>query len=105
MTPPGDLDTGSIAAASGSSPAVPVCALQIETLRYERTTADDVRRALGEFDGVWNALSPREQNELLRSLLERIEFDGASEEVTLTFHAGWRGENREQVNELVEEAA
>lgn len=37
MTPPGDLDTGSTAAASGASPAVPVCAppamARIETLR------------------------------------------------------------------------
>jgi hypothetical protein len=57
---------------------------------------------LAEFDGVWGALTRREQGELLRHVLEQVEFDGKSEEVTLAFRFGRAGG---QANQLVEEAA
>jgi hypothetical protein len=62
----------------------------------------DVRRALAEFDGVWGALTRREQGELLRHVLEQVEFDGKSEEVTLGFRFGRAAETNDQ---LVEDAA
>jgi site-specific DNA recombinase len=39
--------------------------------------------ALAEFEPVWAALTPREQERLLRLLIQRIEFDG--EQVSITF--------------------
>jgi len=51
---------------------------------------------------VWGALTRREQGELLRHVLEGVEFDGKSEEVTLAFRLGLMAA---EINELVEEAA
>jgi site-specific DNA recombinase len=76
--------------------------LQTETTGRHNAHVGDVRRALEEFDGVWGALTRREQGELLRHVLEQVEFDGKSEEVTLAFRCGQSaGAN----NQLVEEAA
>jgi site-specific DNA recombinase len=76
--------------------------LQIETTGRHNAHVGDVRRALAEFEGVWGALNRREQGELLRHVLEQVEFDGESEEVTLVFRFG-RAADVE--NQLVEEAA
>ena len=76
--------------------------LQIETTGRQNAHVGDVRRALAEFDGVWAALTRREQGELLRHVLEGVEFDGKSEEVTLAFRLGLMAA---EINELVEEAA
>jgi site-specific DNA recombinase len=42
--------------------------------------------ALGAFDGTWDSLTPVEQADVLQHLCERIEFDGASGQVTMAFH-------------------
>ncbi len=76
--------------------------LQIETTGRQNAHVGDVRRALAEFDGVWGALTRREQGELLRHVLEAVEFDGTSEEVTLAFRFGRLAGANDQ---LVEEAA
>jgi site-specific DNA recombinase len=76
--------------------------LQIETTGRQRAHVGDVRRALLEFDEVWGALTRREQGELLRHVLEGVEFDGKSEEVTL---ASRFGRLAGMDNQLVEEAA
>ncbi|QDT55943.1 DNA-invertase hin [Caulifigura coniformis] len=76
--------------------------LQIETTGRQNAHVGDVRRALAEFDGVWGALTRREQGELLRHVLEGVEFDGKSEEVTLAFRFG---QLPAEDNQIVEEAA
>jgi site-specific DNA recombinase len=47
----------------------------------------DVRRALAEFDPVWTALAPREQVRLVKLLVERVEYDGQSGDVSVTFRS------------------
>jgi site-specific DNA recombinase len=76
--------------------------LQIETTGRHNAHVGDVRRALADFDGVWGALTRREQGQLLRHVLEQVEFDGEAEEVTLEFRFGRAAA---ESNQLVEEAA
>jgi site-specific DNA recombinase len=47
----------------------------------------EVASALAEFDSLWEALTPAEQGRVLQLLIEHVEFDGASEEVKITFAA------------------
>jgi len=46
---------------------------------------DAAARALAQFDPVWDALVPREQANLLQLLVERIDYDGAAKECSITF--------------------
>ncbi len=45
----------------------------------------DLTRALAAFDDVWACLLPREQERVLGSLIDRVEFDGVRQTVTITF--------------------
>jgi site-specific DNA recombinase len=45
-------------------------------LEHRQVTEADVARALADFEAVWDTLTPREQGELLRLLIERINYDG-----------------------------
>ena len=47
----------------------------------------EVRHTLADFDAVWQALSPSEQERLLHLLIERIDFDGSDGTIAITFHA------------------
>jgi len=44
-----------------------------------------VRQALQDFDPVWNALSPREQERVLNLLVQRVDYNGESGQVEITF--------------------
>ena len=46
---------------------------------------ESVATALAEFDGVWEALVPREQARVLELLIEGVEHDGESGDVAITF--------------------
>jgi len=59
---------------------------QLEEHEQGRLTAADVDAALAEFDGVWNALSPREQAQLVALLVVRVEFDAAQSTLAVSFH-------------------
>ncbi len=63
--------------------------VQDEATRLSRELIgeSDVARALAEFDSVWEALTPCEQGRLLHLLIERIDYDGASGMISITFHA------------------
>jgi site-specific DNA recombinase len=62
-------------------------AIQVELADLARQSIDesDVARALASFDPVWDSLSPREQARVLRLLIARVEYDGGSGEVAITF--------------------
>ena len=45
----------------------------------------DVAKALGEFDTLWQSLSPREQARVLHLLIERVDYDGTDGTVSVTF--------------------
>jgi site-specific DNA recombinase len=67
---------------------------------------DEAALALSRFDPVWQALSPREQARVLNLLVERVEYDGGSGKVAVTFHpAGIRALSDELVNQSKEMSA
>ncbi|GAB4136922.1 MAG: recombinase family protein [Thermogutta sp.] len=59
---------------------------QLEEHEQGRLTAADIDAALADFDGVWNALSTREQAQLVALLVARVEFDAAQSTVAVSFH-------------------
>ena len=44
-----------------------------------------VKQALRDFDPVWNALAPREQQRVLNLLVQRVDYNGESGNVEITF--------------------
>ncbi|WDI40474.1 recombinase family protein [Bremerella sp. P1] len=63
--------------------------IQEQLLALDRTMIDeaDVAAALAKFDPVWEALAPREQVRLIDLLIERIDYDGGTGDVSIAFHA------------------
>jgi site-specific DNA recombinase len=61
-------------------------AARVAELEAERTDASDVAAALGDFDNVWHALSPREQARVLHLLVQLVEFDATAGALDITFH-------------------
>ena len=47
---------------------------------------DDLKTALGLFDPVWDVLYPAEQARIIELLIERIEYDGSTGKLAVTFH-------------------
>ncbi len=45
----------------------------------------EVAKALGQFEALWEALTPREQVRVLELLIERVTYDGPGENVSITF--------------------
>ena len=59
---------------------------ELIALGRESIDERDVADALSRFDPVWENLSPREQARLIQLLVERVEYDGGKETVSVTFH-------------------
>jgi site-specific DNA recombinase len=59
---------------------------RIEEHERDRLDAGDIDAAFADFDNVWNALSPREQAQVLALVVARVEFDAADSTVTVSFH-------------------
>lgn len=55
-----------------------------------RTLLDEqeVARSLALFEPVWEALTPHERGEVLQLLVERVDYDGKTGQVAITFQAG-----------------
>ena len=62
-------------------------AIRDEIRDCERVPPDEevVRQALQDFDPVWNALAPREQQRVLNILVQRVDYNGESGNVEITF--------------------
>lgn len=58
---------------------------QAEDLRAHRADPAVIAAALRQFDGVWEALTPKEQARLVGHLVERVEYDGRDRSVAITF--------------------
>jgi site-specific DNA recombinase len=56
------------------------------SLGREQVTQEEVERALAAFDPVWDALAPREQARIIQLLVERVDYDGGNDHVSITFH-------------------
>ena len=59
---------------------------QLLVFGHERVTETDVELALSMFDPVWETLTPQEQTRVVQLLVERVDFNGASNTVAITFH-------------------
>jgi site-specific DNA recombinase len=66
----------------------------------EAVTEEEVMEALRTFDPVWKSLNTNEQTRIIRTLVERVGYDGRTGKVAVTFRsAGFRalcGGNREE---------
>jgi site-specific DNA recombinase len=51
----------------------------------QMTETASVRSALREFDGLWSEMTPREQEKFVKTLVERVTYDGATGTVTVGF--------------------
>jgi len=62
-------------------------AIRDEIRDCERVAPDEevVRQALRDFDPVWNAIAPREQQRVLNILVQRVDYNGESGNVEITF--------------------
>ncbi len=59
---------------------------ELISLRRELLDEGDVARALAAFDPLWETLAPREQARVIRLLVQRVDYDGEKETVSVTFH-------------------
>ena len=53
----------------------------------QMVTKAEVDTALDAFDPLWDTLSPKEQARILRLLIQRVDYDGESGKVAVTFRA------------------
>jgi site-specific DNA recombinase len=58
---------------------------EIEALKSRQIDEADLTAALAKFDPVWDALTPREQARAIELLVERVSYDGRTEEIEITF--------------------
>lgn len=59
---------------------------QIAGQEGDLITDSEVAAALRDFDGVWTALSPKEQIRLINLLVSRVEFDARESTIETSFH-------------------
>ena len=58
----------------------------IKTTRKESIDPTEAEHALSAFDPVWQMLTPKEQTRIIRLLIEKVDYDGVSGKVAITFH-------------------
>jgi site-specific DNA recombinase len=46
----------------------------------------EMAQALTAFDPVWDSLTLSEQSRLLHLLIERVDYDGRTSDISITFH-------------------
>jgi site-specific DNA recombinase len=61
-------------------------AAKLDTQERQHIDEGEAAAALAQFDPIWQSLSTREQERLLHLLIERVDYDGESGNVSLTFH-------------------
>ncbi len=59
---------------------------QLQEHEQNRLTVADIDTAPADFDGVWKALSTREQAQLVALLVAGVEFDATESTVAVSFH-------------------
>jgi site-specific DNA recombinase len=58
---------------------------QLAAWEGQTVNVADVRRTLREFDRLWAEMTPREQEKFVKTLVDRVTYDGWSGEVTVGF--------------------
>ena len=61
---------------------------EVAALGGQRIDPADLRAALAAFDPVWNHLEPAEQARVIQLLIERIDYDGGTGNLAITFRPG-----------------
>jgi site-specific DNA recombinase len=51
----------------------------------QTTETATVRKALRDFDGLWSEMTSREQEKFVKTLVERVTYNGATGQVTVGF--------------------
>ena len=57
-----------------------------DQIESQQIDSGDVSAAFEDFDNVWNALTSREQAQVISLLVARIEFDVADSTIAISFH-------------------
>jgi acyl-coenzyme A synthetase/AMP-(fatty) acid ligase len=60
---------------------------QLVDLEKHEISTQEIEDALIDFDRVWDALTTREQSQLLALLVSKVEFDQSDCTIAITFHA------------------
>jgi site-specific DNA recombinase len=59
---------------------------RILSLQKQRIDPNEVSAALSAFDPMWEQLSPKEQERVIQVLVQRIDYDGRAETISISFH-------------------
>ena len=59
---------------------------RVAVLEQRKLEPDELAGAIESFDPLWDALPPGQKAKLIHLLVERIEYDGESESISVTFH-------------------
>ena len=65
---------------------------ELDALMTQDVNRDDLARALEEFDPIWEVLLTPERERVLKLLIEKIEYNGASGEMTIQWRLTGFGE-------------
>jgi site-specific DNA recombinase len=60
---------------------------QLHDLDKQQMTTEEIQEAFIDFDRIWDALTAREQSQLLALLVSKVEFDQSDCTIAITFHA------------------
>ena len=60
---------------------------ELATLDGDLVDEGEVAATLADFDAVWDCLAPREQSRVIELLVERVAYDGAGGNISITFRA------------------
>jgi site-specific DNA recombinase len=59
---------------------------QVQEVRRQMIDEEEARQALATFDPVWVLLTPLEQGRLVSLLVQKVNYDGGTGKVSITFH-------------------
>jgi site-specific DNA recombinase len=79
---------------------------QMLGLSHSIVNETEVTNAMAMFDPVWDSLTPREQTRIVQLLVERVDYDGTTGKVSITFHpSGIKSLADELTDRTTEDAA
>ena len=57
------------------------------TLEQRRLSDEEARRTIADFDLVWQSLKPPEQEQILKTIVEQVTYDGETGQVGIRFRS------------------